>query len=175
MKQPLNFRETADKIAVIADSEDKLLLSLCLYAGLRVGEAINVHREDFDGDHMRVRKTKVKGGADKYRYVKVTAPLRMVLDECMPERDGLLFYGRNHGGQLTSDGCNYRVKKYFGEDATVHSLRKTAALRIVEHLGDVNGILMAMKFLDHRSPETTMHYLGLTQEKVDAAVEGAFG
>jgi integrase len=62
------------------------------------------------------------------------------------------------------------------EKVSSHMLRKTMARHYYERMfrEGKDALMLTMVLLDHKNPGTTMRYIGLTQEEINATLQGEF-
>ena len=150
-------------------ARDAAVLALLYGAGLRIGEALGIRREDAPVGGADSLTVTGKGG--KVRTVPVIAPVRHALEEYLalcPYRlapQGPLFVGAR-GGPLSARIVQLAVAELRGalglpETATPHALRHSFATHLLGRGGELRDI---QELLGHASLSTTQLYT-----KVDAA------
>ncbi|TWT75736.1 Tyrosine recombinase XerD [Planctomycetes bacterium CA13] len=147
--------------------------------GLRIGDAVNLQVGDIDSQRMMVHIHRGKGVKD--RYIPLAQSTLCVLRaQWKTHRNKTFLFpaaGRNHhdGSQSTTpmsiSTVQGAIKKIteelnFGKKVSQHTLRHSYAT----HLLEANVSLKAIqKYLGHRSLQSTMIYLHLTETaEVDA-------
>jgi len=161
----------------IDDVEDRMFIATVLYGGMRVGEIVKCLKRDLLTDNIMVRKTKVREGGVKYRVVLMCDKYKEIRDFCLPmlrlRKDDHVFTNR-YGYPLSRGGANHRVKKYFGDYETCHTLRKTIGNRVCGNnvgLADgENDYIAAMLYLGHKSLASTFTYLDTSQAYLENAI-----
>jgi len=171
-------REAAELFAEPAASplqlRDRALLEVLYGAGLRVGEAEALDRDDVDlvGGVVRVRHGKGK----KERRVPLGPPgvaaVRAWI-EASPEGGSALFLNAR-GGRLTARSMRRIVRKA-GLKAGVaglhpHALRHSFATHLLDAGADLRGI---QELLGHASLSTTQRYTRVSMESLIATYQRA--
>ncbi len=158
--------------------EDRTLLELLYAAGLRIGEATGLDREDlsFDGAFVRVI-----GKGDRERLVPLgevaldwlrrwTGGPRerlLSLGHVAPSRGGPLFLGPR-GGRLARQQAWASVKRAaaragLGSRVSPHTLRHSFATHLLEGGADLR---IVQELLGHASISTTQLYTHVTGERI---------
>lgn len=166
--------DVVDKIKSQGNKLDALFIAMGLFGALRVGEITSIRISDVSDDKIQVRKTKVSGKAEKFRYVEKPPLLKEIIESCkLRKSDNLLFPSLTTKRRMTNVGANKRLRKLMElPGITFHALRKTAARRVYETSD--KDIPVTAAFLGHANLTSVIYYLGLTQEKVDEATRNAF-
>jgi len=157
---------------------DRALLELLYAAGLRIGEAVGLDREDLSTDGAFVR---VIGKGDKERLVPVgdvaldwlgrwvAGPRSslLALGHVAPARGGPLFLG-DRGGRLARQQAWAAVKRAcvragLAERVSPHTLRHSFATHLLEGGADLR---IVQELLGHASISTTQLYTHLTGERI---------
>ena len=145
---PVKKRELPEDAAIEAvrngvDAPFGLFALVCLYAGLRRGEALALRYEDIDRERRRIRVTRAVEFIGNNPHIKVpktdagtrTVPLLSPLVAALP-RDGTgLVFPREDGGLLTKTQYRKRWVKYceaIGFEITAHQLRHGYATILYE-------------------------------------------
>jgi len=156
---------------------DWLLFTLGISSGLRISDLLKLTVEDVDGmDRLSIQETKTGKPKD--------FPLRPICKDAINEylstpgipKTGALFPSRKGGTSISRqqaydiiNGAALEAKvitKTNGVHIGTHSLRKTMSY----HLYNAGvGIEIIMDMLNHSSIKTTMKYIGITRETMDAA------
>ena len=176
-------KEETDRMLAEAKGELRTLVAVCLYTGLRLGDACRLKWEDVRDGAVRVLTTK--------RGKKVCVPLHPKLAEAigkrgkksgfvMPEtartymsgKDGPSKVSREVKGLMERCGIVTSVKangkKRARPDASAHSLRHTFVTRAIE-AGVPPHVVQAV--VGHSSAAMTEHYTHLSDKAVLAAFE----
>lgn len=141
-------------------AEVQLLVALMLYGGLRVSEALSLSWADVTGERIVVTG---KGG--KRRTVPMASTVRSALDGVGRGRSGPLAHRRYPWAYREVR----RLAMVCGVEMTPHSLRHTAATRMLHQGVDVATVAA---ILGHSSIATTQVYLRVEDDRARAAVEG---
>lgn len=136
---------------------DHLLIDVMLRAGLRLGSALALTREDVDLQRREILvRVAKRQAADR---VVVSVGLNDHLVGYLAGRgDGALFVGRG-GGRLGQRQAQRRIEAWMRRAGisrgSAHSLRHSFALRLYARCGDV---LLVKEALRHRSVASTLVY-----------------
>jgi integrase/recombinase XerD len=157
---------------------DRTLLELLYAAGLRIGEAIGLDREDlsFDGGFVRVigkgdRERLVPLGEVALdwlrRWVDGPRVRLMALGHATPARGGPVFLGPR-GGRLARQQAWSAVKGAatragLGSRVSPHTLRHSFATHLLEGGADLR---IVQELLGHASISTTQLYTHVTGERI---------
>ena len=158
----------------------RALLELLYAAGLRIGEAVGLDREDLSTDGGFVR---VIGKGDRERLVPVgdvaldwlgrwmteARPALLARGHVAPQRGGPLFVG-DRGRRLARQQAWAAVKRAaasagLGDRVSPHTLRHSFATHLLEGGADLR---IVQELLGHASISTTQLYTHLTGERIRA-------
>ena len=150
-----------------------LLLRLMGDAGLRVSEALDLHRRDANLITGRILIREGKGGRDRITYIGEDglAELRAFVEK-YPDR-GLLLT-THQGGRVQDRYVRTMVKRY-GEKAGIdrdvhpHLLRHTFATHLYQ---ETHNIRLVQKALGHADLSTTMIYTHVLDDELEGAIMG---
>lgn len=145
---PVKKREIPDDAAIEAvkagvDQPFGLFALVCLYAGLRRGEALALRYEDIDRPRGVIRVTRAVEFVGNNPHVKApkteagtrTVPLLEPLSQAIPEAGTGLIFCREDGGLLTKTQYRKRWLRYcqsIGFEITAHQLRHGFATILYE-------------------------------------------
>ncbi|MFL5928021.1 MAG: tyrosine recombinase [Gaiellaceae bacterium] len=169
-----------DGPALVRGLRARALLELLYAAGIRIGEAVGLDREDLSVDGGFVR---VVGKGDRERMVPVgdvamdwlgrwfaeARPGLISLAHVAPVRGGPLFVG-DRGRRLARQQAWAAVKTAarragLGERVSPHTLRHSFATHLLEGGADLR---IVQELLGHASISTTQLYTHLTGERIRA-------
>ncbi|MFL5680870.1 MAG: site-specific tyrosine recombinase XerD [Chloroflexota bacterium] len=169
-----------DGPALVRGLRARALLELLYAAGIRIGEAVGLDREDLSVDGGFVR---VVGKGDRERMVPVgdvamdwlgrwlaeARPVLIGLAHVAPVRGGPLFVG-DRGRRLARQQAWAAVKTAarragLGERVSPHTLRHSFATHLLEGGADLR---IVQELLGHASISTTQLYTHLTGERIRA-------
>lgn len=168
----------------------KALFAIQRWAGYRISEVLSLKVEDVfhvtgDSievvDRIHVDRKHMKGSRSP-RRMPVHERLEEVLLEYIAElsaREGFtpgwhLFKSRKGENKPISYVQAWRILKKaykaldIRENVATHSLRKTFAKSVYENTD--RDIVATMEIMDHTSPQTTLAYLSVNQQKLEQAV-----
>ena len=156
---------------------DRAILGLLLGCALRRAELVRLQVQDIQQRTGRWVIPDLAGKGNRFRTVPIPAWVKLLLDEWMIAgniQSGPLFRPVNKGGAVGSDGLTenaiwWIVREYaseldFGQLAP-HDLRRTCARLCRASGGALEQIQL---LLGHQSIQTTMNYLGIQQNLVEA-------
>lgn len=144
----------------VAEPDQRLMLLLGAYGGLRRAEIAGLHSSDVTPFGLTVRG---KGGRE--RIVPLHPLLREALADLPP---GWVFPSpRLPGRHVTPHHVYDRVRPLLGEH-TVHALRHRFATRA--YSGSGGDLLAVQQLLGHSRPETTSRYCLIAADSLAAAV-----
>ena len=155
-------------IEVTRNEQQKALVALCGYCGLRVSEALSVTYENFDLTRMLLT---VRGKGDKTRVVPVSnslawPALSMSVASSMVESRPVVGFKDRFARRLITDlGERAQLRRHVAS----HDLRATFATEVYNRTLDIR---LVQELLGHSSVETTQLYTGIEMNKLRAAVEG---
>ena len=144
----------------VSDPTTSFLLRLLATTGLRRAEAANLHRDDLDGDLLRVRG---KGG--RVRVIPVPDDVAVRIRQAR----GYVFPTRT-GRPQTPKWVWERVKRATG-GRTPHSLRHRYATLAYAQSHDLRAV---QRLLGHASIATTQLYVGSGLDEARAAASAAW-
>jgi integrase len=122
----------------------------------------------------------------KERQLFLVPQFRSILELCwngkkQPYLTTYMFRGKsgpnNTSGGISTQGANDRHKRLSREfgldpDITNYFYRRTAARRIYDSQEDhTTGLRLAQTFMNHTSPTSTAHYIGLTEDEARKSFE----
>jgi integrase/recombinase XerD len=166
--------------AIARGLRSRALLELLYAAGIRIGEAVGLDREDLSVDGGFVR---VVGKGDRERMVPVgevamdwlgrwleeARPALLAVGHVAPPRGGPLFVG-DRGRRLARQQAWASVKAAarranLGDRVSPHTLRHSFATHLLEGGADLR---IVQELLGHASISTTQLYTHLTGERIRA-------
>ncbi|MBB3043937.1 tyrosine-type recombinase/integrase [Nocardioides soli] len=140
------------------DARLTFMAQLAAFGGLRVREIAVVHSRDVLDDVLVVHG---KGG--KQRLVPLEEPQ---LHGRLRQLQGYAFPNRYSGNPVSAGWVSKLLSDALPEGWTAHTLRHRLATRSYDGTGDLFAV---MRLLGHSRPETTMRYVGLTDDRLRAA------
>lgn len=167
----LEFEDIDYVIRNITHYQDQLIVRLMYEAGLRISELMSVKIE-----HLRGKKLQVIGKGSKRRTTFISRELAVDLHQWMLDRGwytGYVFRPNLHGergeGYKHVDSIRQRIKKWFkkirGLTMHPHQLRHAYARNLLYGGCSIRAI---QKLLGHTNIETTMVYLGVDDDWLEA-------
>jgi integrase/recombinase XerC len=160
-------------LATARDEEghrDRVLFTLMLGSGIRVGSALALDVSDLDLADGRVRLRRMKGGGEHDVFVsdRVGAELALLMGD---RTQGPIFLARG-GRRITMRQVQRRLAQWLVTAGiqgrfSPHSLRHTFATELYHRTGDVALVRAA---LGHASITSTMIYARVDQQRLREAV-----
>ncbi|MCL6595842.1 MAG: tyrosine-type recombinase/integrase [Firmicutes bacterium] len=157
----------------------RALFTLILECGLREAEATALRVRDVDLSTRGQEGVRVRGKGGKERFVPLPPGYesRALLRRLAAGRDGAEFVFTARGGMpLTTSAVRKawaRIRRAAGVDGySVHSLRHTAATRMLERTGDLQ---LVSRLLGHSSVAVTARYTLRGDSALRRAMEDAGG
>jgi integrase len=146
-------------VLAIAPPQVKVPLALCMFAGLREGDAITITKSAYDGAAIGKRTNK----SGQTIWWPCPAPLRAIL-EAAPKHGAVTIAANSRGRPWTANGFRAVVFKMIrkleaeglvGPGLTIHGLRHTVA-KILREIGYDNETIADA--LGQSSPGMARHY-----------------
>jgi integrase/recombinase XerD len=162
--------EVAHFLDAVESLKQRVILTVCYAAGLRVSEAVRLKPGAIDSQRMVIRVEQGKGRKDRYVMLSPTL-LDLLRDYWRTARPKeWLFPGDVPGQPITpsavEDTCRIVRRQHgIGKPVTPHALRHAFAVHLLESGADLPTIQL---LLGHRSLNTTARYLRLATHKVCA-------
>lgn len=170
-----------------------MALTLMLGMGLRRVEVIRLQMEDIKPEGLIVRGKGV--GIGKYRFVPYPAGAKFRIDEFLRWRRGQVYEAKDrnfdyiedlhvfltqterpHGYNEAATGFDKSVlipiRKLSGIDFGNHTLRRTFARLIYLDSRTDETLRRLARILGHSSPQTTLRYIGITDDELRETMEG---
>lgn len=146
-----------------ASGEQKLMVLLAAYAGLRVSEIASLRVDALTSHGLRVTG---KGGKERIVPVhpSVLAPLAEQIVRCAGE---WVFPSPVTGSHVQYDYIYKRIKAALGGVYTPHQLRHRFATQAYKGTQDLRAV---QELLGHSSPNTTVRYTLIENDALAAAV-----
>ena len=166
----LSPEEVVHFLGCVSCRKQRVILTACYAAGLRVSEAVRLKASAIDSKRMVIRVDQGKGRKDRYVMLspKLLEILRAYWKAAHPKE--WLFPGAHPGQSITreavEDACQ-KARRSSGihKPVTPHSLRHAFAVHLLEAGTDVRTIQL---LLGHRGLATTAKYLRIATSKVCA-------
>jgi integrase/recombinase XerD len=170
LPEVLSQAEVAAFLDAMKTLKQRVILTVCYAAGLRVSEAVRLKPTAIDSQHMVIRVEAGKGRKDRYVMLSPRL-LDMLRDYWKRTRPGeWLFPGDRPGEPITRFAVEHacreaRERSGITRPVTPHSLRHAFAVHLLEAGTDLRTIQL---LLGHRSLATTARYLRIATSKVCA-------
>lgn len=163
----LSKKEVKNIINAIDNLKHKSIIALLYSSGLRIGELLNLKKNDVDSDRMLIHVKSGKGKRDRYTILsyKVLITLRSYYIKYKPKN--YLFEGQS-GGKYSSESIGQVLKRALkkakiSKHATPHTLRHSFATHLLE---DGIGIAHIQKLLGHSNINTTLIYTQIARDSL---------
>ncbi len=170
-----------------------MALTLMLGMGLRRVEVIRLQMEDIKPEGLIVHGKGV--GIGKYRFVPYPSGAKFRIDEFLRWRRGQVYEAKDRNFDYTEDphvfltqterphGYNEAatgfdksvlipIRKLSGIDFGNHTLRRTFARLIYLDNKTDETLRRLARILGHSSPQTTLRYIGITDDELRETMEG---
>lgn len=173
MKAPLKTTQEVQALYAHAEtmrepSKYALLIALTYRLGLRPIEIAQLDTRHFSGGELRIQIGHTKGKRSG-RSLPVPSEVMERLAAYMQERTGRVFLNRD--GEFMDkqavSKCLARLYREAGQRGSCYSGRRTLLTQLVER--DVN-ILTVQAIAGHKSPLTTISYVGVTKQMMERAL-----
>lgn len=161
--------QTMKKYLMEKNIRDYLLFTLGINSGLRISDLLKLTVEDVIKDRITIREQKT----GKAKSFPLSDTCKKAISDYLKEtglRTGILFRSRKGRDPLSRIQA-YRIFKDaarqigINEAIGTHTLRKTFGYHAYQNGVDITRI---QKLLNHSSPSTTLAYIGITKEELDA-------
>lgn len=184
------YRALMDYFTENNQLRDKTIFAIQRWAGYRISEVLSlrvrdlfhVKRSGLELKNYIYIKPKNMKGKKKPRRVPIHDRLAGILidyGQQLSRQEGFspdwyMFQSRKGDNRAISYVQAWRVLKTafeeldIRENVATHSLRKTFADRVYKSTG--KDIIATMEIMDHSSPDVTLAYLSVDQEKLEQAV-----
>lgn len=165
----LSEKEVVKILNILDNEKHKTILCLTYSAGLRVGEVVNLKCENIDSDRMLIRVDQGKGRKDRYTLLSETALKQLQKYYQLYKPSDWIFPGAKEGKHL-SERTVQRVfknackKAKITKDVSVHSLRHSFAIHLLERGTDLRYI---QELLGHNNSKTTEVYTHVSKKSVE--------
>lgn len=168
--QPITDSKTLAELLDVYDkgSKNHLLLTFCLFTGLRITDALQANVQDSLAGHWIGKEQKT----GKSKRVTLNPKLRLLIGEYVVKEglkgDDFLFYSNKDKSKPISRVQAYRIVAHAGDmiglKLSCHSLRKTFGYMAYKGGQDLS---LVQEIFNHSSQAVTLRYIGITQEKID--------
>lgn len=155
----------------------QLLITSGIFFGLRISDILKLRWDQILGkEKMIINEQKTS----KKRVIDINPAVQKIFVnaymEMNPAND-FIFPGKN-GDPMTKQPINRFLKTLIKSYSlsinrfSTHSLRKCFGVKLFELKGKTfEALLLIMAIFNHRSPQTTMIYLGITQDDISHAYQ----
>lgn len=152
------------------NERDYMLFVFGINTGLRIQDMLKLRVRDVKGDHIIMREMKT----DKQKWLKINPTLRRELKRYTADKDDYTYLFKSREGKnkpITRDMAYKILRKAATEfglaDIGTHTCRKTFAYHLYKKEKDIT---LLQKMLNHSSPEITLRYIGMDQDRMDDAI-----
>jgi integrase len=144
--------------------------------GVRLNELLQLHRRDFEGGVLRVRRRTLSNGKTEARTIPLTEDVQKVVIS-MPERGpaflnrhGEPFWNANSASAFLGAVLKEGVAELGLREIRLHDLRHTFAYLVAQAGADLGDLQLLM---GHSDIKMTMRYRGFVESRARAAVLSA--
>ena len=185
--QPIKNERKLKRMLKILDDQNPrnaLLFRLGLNTILRVGDILKLKVRDViyvDGsfrEYLSLFESKTANRKSRsMKNIKLNTLIRQEIKDYIKlfdlQYDDYLFFSMRNPERKLDRVQAWRILKKVANMVGIdkfgtHSMRKTLAWRIYQQSKDIS---LVMYVLNHKSPEVTLKYLGITQESIDKTYE----
>lgn len=148
------------------------LLIICgVNMGLRISDLLNIEYGQLKSGKFIIKEKKT----DKGRIIVVNSAVIKALTQLDTpiwlEEDGARVFTSSKGTTFSPQHVNRLLKGAFGSsNVSSHSLRKGFGRRFYELEGQ-DGLSNLQRQFNHSDPETTLDYIGITQDELNSMYE----
>lgn len=168
----MNRREIKRMIDMTLNLRHRTALMLMYYAGLRIGEVVNLRREDVDMERSLIHLKNAKGGRERVVFVHqdLKNALMILQEATLPGRAGSHVLEPSSGRMRYSSRAIQMIVKDAARRAEVegnvtpHMLRHSFATHLLEGGADIRQI---QDLLGHKSVRTTMIYTHVSNKDLN--------
>ncbi len=172
MKAPTKTTQEYEQLTQFAGTRRdgakwRLMLLLSFELGLRPIEMAQLQTQHFRGDELRIRMGHTKGKSG--RSLPTSPGVLQALSEHMRSREGHVFLNER-AEHMTAPAISSAMRRLYreaGQVGSCYSGRRTAGQRMQE---EGANILTLQAFYGHRSPLTTMEYVGVSMNQLRQAM-----
>lgn len=168
----LTLKELERLFSAAHTLKHRVLLMTTYAAGLRVSEVVRLKVSHLDSERMMIHVHQGKGRKDRYTILsrRLLKELRLYWKAYQPR--SWLFFSRDPERPMpigTAQKIYYQAKReaQLTKGRGIHTLRHCFATHLLEAGWDLRSI---QSLMGHGAIGTTMHYLQVTQKRIDALV-----
>jgi len=140
---------------------------VAINTGLRIGDILNLKREDFEKGFIEFREQKTSK-AKKVKFNEII--LKQFKDVGWFGHNGDVFFSQKNS-VYSRQQINRKLKQVFkskDKNISSHSLRKTFGRRVYENNNETEkSLVMLSQIFNHSSIAQTRAYLDITQEELE--------
>lgn len=139
---------------------------LSINVGLRIGDILNLTKEDLELGYKTFREQKT----NKVKTVPFNTTIQKAYKQLTNVRNGFIFVSQK-GTVYSRQQINRKLKQHFplkNKNISSHSLRKTFGRRVYEMNNESEKSLVQLNLIyQHSSLSLTRDYLDITQEEIN--------
>ena len=164
-KNVINFSEGDNRTYPNKDANFGFYIIVAINTGLRIGDILNLKRENFERGFVELREEKTEK-AKKIKFNNII--LKQFKD--------IKSYGSNvftsqKGDVFSRQQINRKLKQVFSttsKNVSSHSLRKSFGRRVYENNNESEkSLVLLSQIFNHSSIAITRTYLDITQEEIN--------
>ncbi len=177
--KPIKNREDIEKMKDAIGAEgryrERVLFILGINSGLRISDLLNLRWKDVSGSAVAIKEQKT-GKIKRFPLNEACIEALRSIPRGKPAE--YIFVSRsNRNGSDCKPWTRQYVWQILNEAAAVvglaeigtHTLRKTFAYHV---FSATKNLTLVQKLLNHSSPATTLRYIGIEQEELNACYTG---
>ena len=173
---PIRDKEDVQKFKQAAKRKrDRVLVEIGMNCGLRISDLLEIKVKDVtDNSHINLNEKKT----GKVRKIKLNHKVEELVQEYIEDsglyKEDYLFQSRQGGNRPISREQAYRILNDMADRAGLdikvgtHTLRKTYGYH---HYRKFKDVAQLQAIFNHNSPQTTLDYIGVTQEEIDKTAD----
>jgi integrase/recombinase XerD len=151
---------------------DTVIIQLLYSTGIRVGECVNLKRQDINIDRMLIRIVSGKGNKDRYVPLSPMMLEQLELFYKKYEPIDFIFYGQKKEKPMCRATVNRIIRNAnhvlkTKETITPHTFRHSFATMLTE---EGESIFTIQKILDHKSFHSTFRYIKAAKTELKSCI-----
>jgi len=177
--KPIKNREQIEQMKEAIGAEgryrERVLFILGINSGLRISDLLNLRWKDVSGSSVTVKEQKT-GKTKRFPLNDACVEALRSIPKGKPAEYIFVSHSNRNGSeskpwtrQYIWQILNQAAKAVGLEEVGTHTLRKTFAYHVFTA---TKNLTLVQKLLNHSSPATTLRYIGIEQEELNACYTG---